>query len=174
MLDLNTRLDMADYFELGMAVDSKNILGEPVRILRADSSSITFRTTSLTETTLSLLTNDTDTILVLAQTMRMPQLDGRVRFFDSNWQPLDANILPDYRLADWLTEKGKAERKEVENWLPFMLATPSFDPATKRIIWTNTVMSMLAGDDEATRVAKWLKPSISYSWDGKRFKLNKD
>lgn len=173
LLDVPTRLDMADYFESGMAVDSKNAVGDPVRILSADSTSMKFRDASNTETALSLLTSGTDTLLVMTQTIHMPQLDGRVRIFDKSWQPLPDGTVPDYTLADWLTEAGKAERTEVESWLPFILATPSFDPAARRLTWTNTMMSMLAGDEESANVAKWLKPSISYSWTGKKFKLDK-
>lgn len=174
LLENTTRLDMADYFESGMSVDSKNLVDDPVRILGADSTSMKFRDSSLTESALSLLTTGPDTLLVLTQTIRMPQLDGRVQVYDKSWQPLADGTMPDYSLDDWLTEAGKADRDEVESRLPFILATPAFDPATRRLTWTNTMMSMLAGDEMAADVAKWLRPAISYSWNGKKFKLDKN
>ena len=58
--------------------------------------------------------------------------------------------------------------------MPILCFDSFFDPATRRLTWTNTMMSMLAGDEMAADVAKWLRPAISYSWNGKKFKLDKN
>lgn len=170
----NTRLDMADYFREGMAYDSKNVFDEPVRIIRADSVSVTFRTASQCETTLSLLECAGDTILITAETVRLPQPDGKVEMWDTAWNPLAKPVISDYTLDDWLTDQGRAERSEVEAWLPFMLAVPQFDAASGRLVWTNTLGSYFAGSEESDRIARWLKPSLSYTFDGRRFRLDKN
>lgn len=172
-VDTNTRLDMADYFRSGMAYSSASQLDEPVRIISADSLKVTYRNASLTEATLSVMATGKDTVLVMTQTYRLPLPESRVLMFGKDWKPVRHSSFRDHELNDWLTAQGRAERGEVEAWLPFITATASFDPAARRITWTNTMDQYFAGKEEADRLKRWIKPEISFTFDGKRFRLDK-
>lgn len=174
LVDTNTRLDMTDYFRSGMHRPSKNTVDEPCVILGAEASAVTFQPAPDVETTLAVLTGGkADTVLMTVTTIRLPQAESEVAFYDSSWQPLAKSPLVAPLLKDWLTAEGASERDAVESWLPFIITSAAYDPAAKRLTFSNNMKEYYAGDEDLALLDRWIRPSLSYVFDGKRFRPEK-
>lgn len=174
LVDTNTRLDMADYYSSGMHRPSKNTVDEPCVILSAGPSTVTFSPAPDVRTTLAVLTGGkADTVLMTITTVQVPQAESTLAFYDSLWQPLDKEPIVRPLLKDWLTEQGAAEREAVESWLPFLLTSAEYNPETLRLTFSNNMKEFYAGDEDLDLLDKWIRPSLSYVFDGKRFRADK-
>lgn len=169
LIDTNTRLDMVDYFTGGIDRQSANVYQGKAQLLEADSVTLRFRPGEAVLSRLTMVAQGSDTILVLIDTFSLPQPDSRIALFDTDWQPLDAKSLQSPVLDDWLTADGRSNRRDVEGWLPFMLAEASIDPVTATLTYTNTLPQYYSDNDDLQRVHAWIRPSLTYRLKGKRF-----
>jgi hypothetical protein len=167
LIAANTRMDMVDYFDNGMPHVSENILGGSARIVSADSETINFEMTSETQCALTMLTAANDTVLMLVETVHLPQPDSHISFYDKTWKPLKRTVFVEPKLADWLTAAGKAERSDVEIWLPFMLWRAEY--ANGVLTLTNTLNTYYTAADDLSALNKWILPKLTYRYNGKKF-----
>lgn len=172
LLEANTRLDMADYWRHGMTRESANELGGTAAITQVsvDTTSMRFGITGQVDCQLAMLASGRDTVVLFIETLPLPMADSHLSFYDRNWQPLAKPALTMPVLADWLTPQGAVERADVEAWLPFITARADYDPATRTLTIANTVKDYYHDRADLDRVDRWLKPSLQYVADGRRFK----
>lgn len=169
LLDKNTRLDMIDYFLAGQSKPSTNSLAGSSSIVEMNDTSVIFNLTDSIRAQMFVLNPSSPSpVIGLITTFPIPLADSSVEFYNSRWQKLPG-LLPEARLTDWLTAEGKGKRAKVEEELPFILASYSFDPATLTLTATNNTSTYYTPDDTPEALSL-LKPQIVYSWDGKRFK----
>lgn len=171
MLSNNTRLDMVDYFESGLPHTSANDMGGEARITKIDPENVHFEITSETPCQLTMLTAQSDTVLMVIETVMLPQADSHISFYDKNWNELHRNAFTEPKLADWLTTAGAAERDEVERWLPFMLWQADYNAGVLTL--TNTLNKYYVSPDDITNLEKWIRPQLTYTYRGKKFVQNK-
>lgn len=171
-IDSLTRLDMIDYYESGSATPSKNRFGGGSRVSALSEDSITVETSPATTVTLYTLPSKGDTLLLAVTTMSLPAPDAMAALYTSKWEPLPPKAaLPSHnQLKLWLLKCTKEQRQLVENLVPFIPA--SYSLRGNRLTITSTLDRLLPADDYQ-QVVPFLRSSISYSWDGQRWKLDK-
>ena len=98
-----------------------------------------------------------------------PGPDPTIRFYDSSWKPLDGSSFfskPGWN--EWLTADGRENKDEVTMQVPFMLASYRIDPASSQLVLTNN-LSRFLDKDIYSMIESYLRPSLTYSWNGKKF-----
>lgn len=169
-VDSLKRLDMLDYYESGMKRGVQNDFVFEERITALDDNQATIMTSASTELTIALLATPSDTSLLVIKTMALPAPDARVTVYDRNWQPLKPKAqLPDHNdLSLWLTGDWKTVQADVENAVPFITASMIYDPDSQVLTVLQTVNAVV-GREERPWVEKYMKPTIAYKWNGKKW-----
>ena len=162
-----SRLEMVYYFQSGMSNPTQSELGGFSRVTSLSDTCLTVDCGESVRQDLVLLPGKKP-VLMLIETLALPEHDSRVRFFDSQWQELKNPPLKQPQLADWLVDKNAVHRDEVEYVLPFMLSTARFNPEDMTLTYTSTADSYFAGEKPAA--LKYLRPKLVYRWDGKKFR----
>lgn len=159
LLPVNTRLDMLDYYNSGLARPSRNAAGGQAMVTDSDARSLRFQLGDSTTCEIGVFAAGRDTVVALIETIRFPMPDSRIEWFDARWNPIKAPVA-EPRLADWLTRDGRRHRAEVESALPFITAEATTDPADGLILWRRTIDSyfLLSERPEALGL---LAPSIT-------------
>jgi hypothetical protein len=171
-VDNSRRLDMVDYFNAGLSTPTKNAYGGDAVVTNIDSLTITFTTAEAVETTLNVLVNGRDTVLMVIDTYKLPQLDSRVKFYDTSWLPVYRTVYNEPDIKDWLVTPTRDNLKEVTNAIKFMLVSAEYNPATSMLTLTNnTAQYFLPGDKP--EALDLLRPSLQLIWSGGKFKLVK-
>lgn len=166
LLDSNTRLDMIDYFKSGMSTPSANALKGRSAITSLSDKELTVRMTDSSTSQLIVMSPD---LVAVISTVATPGLDSKIAFYDSKWNQLPATKYFDAPGIDgWLTAEGKKHADEVAMQVPFMLASYNYDSQTGVLTATNNLDKFL-DSDIYSMIAPYLKPSILYSWNGKKF-----
>ncbi|MDE6528408.1 MAG: DUF3256 family protein [Muribaculaceae bacterium] len=173
-IDRITRLDMIDYFNSGSKKPSKNSFKGDCRIISASDSQITFSTSDVSEVSLSLIPQKSDTIIMVITTLKTPDDDSSARFYNSRWEEINKGLFLVPQLNDWVKPESRTRIDELESIFPFMLARFTYEPESGILTLTNNVSNLLP--EEATSWAgDALKTKLVYRWDGKKMvKLNND
>lgn len=169
LLDRNTRLDMVDYYKNGMSNPSQNALDGRSLISEMTDESLSVRMTDSSSAQLVVLTAPKGQVIAIISTVATPGLDSNIKFYDATWRPLDLNSYftkPGWK--EWLTESGRANEDEVMMQVPFMLASFRIDPATLKLTLTNN-LSRFLDKDVYESLSSYLRPSLVYIWNGKKF-----
>lgn len=163
LLDRNTRLDMIDYYNSGLATPSRNLLGGSSRITAVGDRRLDVAMTDASSYTMSLLTSERgDTVIALVRTLRLPVPDSDLRLYTTNWTPIDA-VVPRPGLEQWLVGGIKGTDPDVVNLIPFVTATIDIGNDN-----TLTMRPSLAGrytPTDSAAVAGAMKPQLQYRWN---------
>lgn len=162
-----SRLEMVYYFQSGMSNPTQSELGGYSRVTALSDTCLTVDCGESVSQQLVLLPGKKP-VLMLIETMSLPERDSRVRFFDSQWQEMKKPPLKMQQLADWLVDRNAGHRADVEYVLPFMLSTAEFNPEDMTLTYTSTADSYFAG--EKPKALKYLRPRLVYKWDGNKFR----
>lgn len=162
-----SRLEMVYYFQSGMSNPTQSELGGYSRVTAISDTCLTVDCGESVTQQLVLLPGKKP-VLMLIETMSLPERDSRVRFFDSQWQEMKNPPLKMPQLADWLVDRNAGHRADVEYVLPFMLSTAEFNPEDMTLTYTSTAGSYFAG--EKPKALKYLRPRLVYKWDGNKFR----
>jgi len=171
LLSTVNRLDMVDYFSSGMTNPVENKIGALARITALSDSTIVMQYTPSVTTSVSILPGKKPLLMVI-ETFALPQKDSRIRIFNTDWTETGENITPYPLLDNWLTDAGRKNRADVEYAIPFMLSTAYYNPSSQSLTFSSTVDTYF-GDFKPDEL-KYLKPSLTYRWTGKKFKLISD
>ena len=159
LLPANTRLDMLDYYNSGLARPSRNTAGGEAVITHSDSRSLRFQLGDSTTCELGVFAAGRDTVVALIETIRFPMPDSKVEWYDARWNPIKAPVA-EPRLADWLTRDGRSHRAEVERALPFITAEATTDPYAGRLLWRLTIDEYFVPADRPAALG-YLAPAIT-------------
>lgn len=172
LLDRMTRLDMVDYYNSNLATQSKNNLDGKSRITAMTPSQLDLEMTGSSTASLILMPG-TPGIISIITTVATPAADSRIDFYNSSWEHLTTeNYFKRPELADWLTPEGKQNMGDVEAFVPFVLMSYSLNPESGEMTVTNNTSSFLP-QEISEMVEGYLKPSLTYTWNGKKFQLKK-
>ena len=159
LLDQNTRLDMVDYYNSGLATPSANRLQGRSAITSLPPATITGK---LTDSSSAQIAH-----LPAISTVATPGLDSTIKFYDSNWAPLPTDrhfTAPGWN--DWMTPGH--DITEITAHTPFMLASYFIDTDAGTLTATNNLATFLDEDTYKT-LSPALRPTLTYKWNGKRF-----
>lgn len=165
-----SRLDMVDYFDSGSSVASDSYLGNKIHITALDSMSLSYAVDDSVRVTIALLPTVSDTLTMVIKELPAPVYDSTVRFYDNRWRLLAPFQLKPPRFSDWLKDKKRAEAVAFD--IPFVMATAGFDPATRRLVYTNRTDRYFSNGERPATLDELL-PELVYQWNGRRFTLLK-
>lgn len=159
-LDEYGKLYMVEYFLNGSSTPTRNRLGGSGAVTALDSIGISFTTSSVAEHSIYPLKVGPDSLFMVISTVRTPLPDSRITFYNTDWSPADSAPALNPSFSDWLTPEGLASLPDVSNLLPFILASASFDPASRSVTFIHTMRGYLLPDDFA-RVEPFIKSSLT-------------
>lgn len=159
LLPANTRLDMLDYFNSGIARESADASGARAIVTGSTARTLRFETGDTTRFELAVFTPGSDTIVALIETVTYPMPDSRIAWYDSRWRPVRAPFA-EPQLADWLTKEGRRHRAEVEEQLPFISAVATADPDRGTVTYTRTIDSYFPAPDRPAALLH-LSPTLT-------------
>lgn len=168
-IDSITRLDMLDYFGSGAVSGSRNAFGGEVGVKLLTDNSIVVTTSRSSEVTIATLPVSRDTMLLVINTLALPASDSDAAIYTASWTKADAGKqLPGHNdLSLWLQPDAREKRSELENLLPFIPAIYTYNDGV--LTMTHT-LSRLLPKEEYSKIKKYLRPSLSYKWNGKKWK----
>lgn len=166
-IDRLTRLDMADYFQSGSTKPSKNAFKGDCRIVAVTDRSLKVQTSPVSETEIVMLTQPKDTVWMVLTTVATPAPDTSAQFYTARWTPSPLSLSTP-TLEKWLTKEGKKRREDVENAVPFIIASYIYDPSTSTLTMTNGVNAITPTESRSVTDGA-LYPTLSFRWNGKRF-----
>lgn len=167
LLDKNTRLDMVDYFNSGLATPSTNKLQGRSAITELSPESLSVKISEASSAQIALLKAGNDTLIALVSTVSTPGLDSNLKFYDSGWRQLQsAKYFTAPGWDDWVTTGHDVT--EVTAYSPFMLASYFIDPSAGVLTITNN-LSTFIDEDTYKDISEALHPSLTYKWNGRKF-----
>ncbi|MCM1448717.1 MAG: DUF3256 family protein [Clostridiales bacterium] len=171
-IDSITRLDMLDYYGSSANAASRNAFNSEVSVRFMNDDLITVATSKSSEVTIIPLAAGKDTLLMVINTLALPASDSKATIYNSSWtRSGDARQLPDHNnLSMWLMPQAEEKISEIENLIPFVPATYTYNDGV--LTMTNT-LGRLIPKDEYSRIKQYIIPSISYRWTGKKWKQEK-
>ena len=173
LLPNNTRLDMLDYFNSGLSSASSNSMKGQSRILALSDQAISIQLTEASQLDIATLPAGSDTLIAVINTVATPAPDSKLTIFTPGWKSdITATAFTRPAVKDWLTAEGKKNAQDVESLVPFMLINYSYDPASATLTLTNNTASFMS-DDIYSLVADYLKPQLTYKWNGRKFVAQK-
>lgn len=92
ILPKSTRLDMLDYYDVGRMVTMESNMAsnkKESRLLKVSDSQIDVALTGASQVSMTLLTENSDSIIAVVQTYQLPYFDSQISFFDTNWNRLN-------------------------------------------------------------------------------------
>ncbi len=168
LLERNSRLDMIDYFRSGLETPTANRLDGGSRVTSLTDKEVALSLSDASCAQLVLLPAGSDTLIAVVKTLSMPGKDSTVKFYTSSWKPVDsADLFKAPSMEDWIA-KGHSVR-EVSDVTPFMISSIAIAPESGNLTVTNNLSSFL-GPDVYGSVASALLPTLTYTWDGRRYK----
>jgi len=171
-IDKSARMDMVDYFHSGKKVDTMNRLGGKSRIEELTDDYMRVRLSDCAEVAIHSYIAGNDTLLLVVNTLKTPALDSQVMTFVNDWTPMDAGKyirLP--QVEDFITGVSGKQRKQLAELVEFPLMSLTVKPDGK--VEACLTVNRYMGTEDYARLKPYLKESIIYSWDGKKFRVAK-
>lgn len=162
------RLDMLDYYHSGYNRSVENDFGEPVKIDTLTADRIIVRVADNSRVEMNILPlSAKDTAVVVISTLEVPAATSFVKVYHGDWVEY-TNVLPFQTLKDWVVAEGKPRMADIENKVPFITTKLTFDPSTRILTAVNTLDQYFTPEDY-TDLKPYLRPALTYKWNGKKF-----
>lgn len=172
-IDKMTRMDMADYFNSGSPKPSKNNLKGECRIISATPDQISFTGSEVADVELSLLPMKSDTIIMVVTTLKTPVPDSAVKFYAyPGWEPVTKGVFIVPGLNEWTAKNTEMPREDIENAVPFILASFTYKPDTRSLVIENHIGDYLPRET-GEKVKNALSERLVYKWTGSKFQAEK-
>lgn len=165
-ISATTRLDMLDYAHSGLTTPSNNRQGGVARIISVSDKSIKLTPATSVEASLDVLTTGKDTVLMVIETLPLPQQDSRISFYDTQWRPVKKTPLDTPKLSDWMETTDKAALEQARQQLPFILSTAEYDPETCTLTLTSSMGQYFVPEDTPAALGQMHK-SLTFRLNNK-------
>lgn len=163
LLDLNTRLDMLDYYDCGSRTASTNMLEGKSRVTYRDSLTVRYELTERIKGQLSVIPMAKgDSLIIVITTLATPTPDSEIEIYTTQWQRPGKPVFRAPTMSDWITAAAPPEEQA-----QFMMYSADYDSSTKTLTLTST-MDKYCGTEP-----HWLRRQLIYRFDGKKFKQEK-
>ncbi len=163
LLDLNTRLDMLDYYDCGSRTASTNMLEGKSRVTYRDSLTVRYELTERIKGQLSVIPMAKgDSLIIVITTLATPTPDSEIEIYTTQWQRSGKPVFSAPTMSDWITAAAPPEEQA-----QFMMYSADYDSSTKTLTLTST-MDKYCGTEP-----HWLRRQLIYRFDGKKFKQEK-
>ena len=172
LLTRTNRLDMVDYYLNGQMVAVKNNLAGETRLIEMDSAYLKVQTSGSRVVEMLMRTVGKDTVITVIETVATPVPDSHLSQWNSHWQRYTSDKL--FKMPsvdDFMVKKMPGElRADLQDAMIFPLIQLSFKGEKHDTIEAKHGLEQFLAPVEYKRFAEYLKPSISYRFDGLKIK----
>ena len=172
LLTRTNRLDMVDYYNSGQQVDINNNLMGASRLLELDSIYLKVQTSKSRVVEMRMRTVGKDTVLTVIETALTPVPDSRLTQWNVHWQRYTSDRLFSMPgIDDFMVRKMPQElRLDLQDAMIFPLIQLTFKGKDHDLIEATHGLEQFLTPSEYKRFADYLKPSLSYRFNGLKIK----
>ena len=172
LLTRTMRLDMVDYYNSGQQVALQNNLTGESELVELDSTYLKVKTSGSRVVEMQMRKVGKDTVITVIETVMTPVPDSRLTQWNSHWQRFTSDRLFSLpSIDDFIVKKMPGElRADLQDAMIFPLIQLSFKGENHDIIEASHGLEQFLAPSEYKRFADYLKPSISYCYNGLKIK----
>ena len=172
LLTSTARLDMVDYYNSGQLVSIPNNLAGESQLLELDSAYLKLKSSANKVVEMRMRTVGKDTVITVIETVMTPVPDSRLTQWNVHWQRYTSDRLFTMPgIDDFIVKKMSPElRADLQDAMIFPLIQLTFKGEKHDIIEATHGLEQFLAPVEYKRFAEYLKPSVSYRFDGLRIK----
>jgi hypothetical protein len=172
LLTRTNRLDMVDYYNSGQQVDINNNLMGASRLLELDSTYLKVQTSKSRVVEMRMRTVGKDTVITVIETALTPVPDSRLTQWNVHWQRYTSDRLFSMpEIDDFMVRKMPQElRLDLQDAMIFPLIQLTFKGKDHDLIEATHGLEQFLAPSEYKRFADYLKPSLSYRFNGLKIK----
>lgn len=172
LLTRTARLDLVDYYNSGQSVAMQNNLAGESRLLALDSTFIKVQTSASRDVEMLMRMVGKDTVITVIETVRTPVPDSRLTQWNNHWQQYVSNRLFSMpTIDDFIAGKMPGElRADLQDAMIFPLIALAFKGEKHDVIEATHGLERFLVKSEYERFAPYLKPSLTFSFNGLKIK----
>jgi hypothetical protein len=172
LLTRTNRLDMVDYYNSGQVVAVPNNLAGESRLLELDSAYLKVQTSESRVVEMLMRQAGKDTVITVIETVMTPVPDSRLTQWNVHWQRFTSEKLFTMPgIDDFISGKMSPElRADLQAAMIFPIVQLTFKGEKHATIEATHGLDRFLIAEEYQRYAAYLKPSISYRFDGLKIK----
>lgn len=172
MLTRTNRLDMVDYYLNGQMVAVPNNLAGESRLLELDSAYLKVQTSGSRVVEMRMRTAGKDTVITVIETVMTPVPDSRLTQWNAHWQRFTSDkLFSSPGIDDFIIRKMPRElRADLQDAMIFPLVQLTFKGEHHDVIEATHGLEQFLATDEYKRFAPYLRPSLSYRFNGLKIK----
>lgn len=172
LLTRTNRLDMVDYYNSGQKVAVPNNLAGEARLLELDSAFLKVQTSPSRVVEMRLRTAGKDTVITVIETVLTPVPDSRLSQWNAHWQRYTSDKLFSMpSIDDFIVRKMSREmRADLQDAMIFPLIQLSFKGDNHDVIEATHGLEQFLAPSEYKRFADYLRPSLTYTFNGLKIK----
>ena len=172
LLTKTARLDMVDYYNNGQQVAIQNNLAGESRLLELDSAYLKLQASGSKVVEMRMRKVGKDTVITVIETVMTPVPDSRLSQWNSHWQRYTSDRLFSMpSIDDFIIKKMPSElRLDLQDAMIFPLVHLTFKGENHDVIEATHGLEQFLAPSEYKRFASYLKPSITYRFDGLKIK----
>ncbi|MBR0493848.1 MAG: DUF3256 family protein [Muribaculaceae bacterium] len=172
LLTRTGRLDMVDYYNSGKTVAIANNLEGESSLLQLDSAYLKVQTSKNRIVEMRMRTAGKDTIITVIETVMTPVPDSRLTQWNVHWQRFTSDkLFAMPGIDDFIIRKMPHDlRADLQDAMIFPLVQLTFKGEGHDIIEAAHGLEQFLAKEEYQRYSSYLKPSISYRFNGLKIK----
>lgn len=172
LLTRTGRLDMVDYYNSGKTVAIANNLEGESNLLQLDSAYLKVQTSKNRIVEMRMRTAGKDTVITVIETVMTPVPDSRLTQWNVHWQRFTSDkLFAMPGIDDFIIRKMPHDlRADLQDAMIFPLIQLTFKGEGHDIIEATHGLEQFLAKEEYQRYSSYLKPSISYRFNGLKIK----
>lgn len=172
LLTRTGRLDMVDYYNSGKTVAIANNLEGESSLLQLDSAYLKVQTSKNRIVEMRMRTTGKDTVITVIETVMTPVPDSRLTQWNVHWQRFTSDkLFAMPGIDDFIIRKMPHDlRADLQDAMIFPLIQLTFKGEGHDIIEATHGLEQFLAKEEYQRYSSYLKPSISYRFNGLKIK----
>lgn len=172
LLTRTSRLDMVDYYNSGKTVAIANNLEGESSLLQLDSAYLKVQTSKNRIVEMRMRTAGKDTVITVIETVMTPVPDSRLTQWNVHWQRFTSDkLFAMPGIDDFIIRKMPHDlRADLQDAMIFPLVQLTFKGEGHDIIEATHGLEHFLAKEEYQRYSSYLKPSISYRFNGLKIK----
>lgn len=174
LLSQGVRAAMITMAEQGQKISADNQHDGTAKIDSLSSTYISVRCSDVKQVELKMLTKGkADTVIAVVETVKLPTLDSRISFYDTNWHAIATGKCMKggmVTMTDFIKKGTPADTvAEVKRHISFPLMLMTFGAAEGELRVSHQLQSFLS-KEEYKKISPYLIATVSYRIDGAKLK----
>lgn len=174
LLSQGVRAAMITMAEQGQKISADNQHDGTAKIDSLSSTYISVRCSDVKQVELKMLTKGkADTVIAVVETVKLPTLDSRISFYDTNWHAIATGKCMKggmVMMTDFIKKGTPADTvAEVKRHISFPLMLMTFGAAEGELRVSHQLQSFLS-KEEYKKISPYLIATVSYRIDGAKLK----